>query len=162
MVCAGGHVQVPCFCSQHLVFAPGSSEVTVGFFGLSFFWSRICPSCSCIEFFLVPHHFFAFFLLEERCCPGACPAAKGPSLSRLLCAPTPNSVVGSCEPRCGLFSCRFQGFISLMSSNSQHGTSSLFVSSFPGTQPFQVSHCVFSHCRKQPRFCFQVSLDFLP
>ena len=46
-----GHVQYPAF-------APGSSKVAVGGFGL--FWSRICPNYTWMQLFLVPYSFFVF------------------------------------------------------------------------------------------------------
>ena len=83
--CPGTLLLLPTPC-----FAPGSSEVTVGFFGLSFFfWSRICPSCSCIEFFLVPHHFFAFFFAGGEVLSRCMPCSKGSQpVSALLCSNT--------------------------------------------------------------------------
>ena len=121
-------MQVPCFCSQHLVFAPGSSEVAVGFFGLFVFFGegvQNLPQLLMRTVIFSPISFLCISLLEERCCPGAGTIAKGPSLSQLRCAPTPNTAVGWCEPRCDLFACQFKAFFSLKSSNSQHWTSSV-------------------------------------
>ena len=59
--CVQGACAVPCFCSRHRVFAPGSSKVAVGIFGLFVtFGSRICPNCACTQLFLVPYSFFVF------------------------------------------------------------------------------------------------------
>ena len=47
-------MQVPCFCSQQLVFAPGSSEVAVGFFGLFvffFFGPEFAPTARAYSYF---------------------------------------------------------------------------------------------------------------
>ena len=67
VVCRG-HGTVPCFCSQHPVFAPGSSEVAVGIFGLFVsFGSRICPSCPMHTVIFSSIQFLCILLLEERC-----------------------------------------------------------------------------------------------
>ena len=69
--CVQGACAVPCFCSRHPVFAPGSSKVAVawvlgGFFGLFVsFGSRICPNCACTQLFLVPYSFFVFCSLRR-------------------------------------------------------------------------------------------------
>ena len=53
--CVQGACAVPHICSQHPVFAPGSSKVAVRFFGLFIsFGSRIRPNCTCTQLFLVP------------------------------------------------------------------------------------------------------------
>ena len=49
-----GHAQFPAF-------APGSSKVAVGFYGLLVsFGFRICLNCSCMQLFLVAYSFFVF------------------------------------------------------------------------------------------------------
>ena len=50
-------------CRGHALypaFAPGSSEMAVGFFGLLYLLSRICPNCACRQLFLVPYSFLVF------------------------------------------------------------------------------------------------------
>ena len=65
--CVQGACSVSCFCSQHPVCAPGSSEVAVGwgfllllFLSFCILWPRICPNCAFVQLFLVPYSFFVF------------------------------------------------------------------------------------------------------
>ena len=55
-----GTCSVPCFCSPHPDFAPGSSKLTVGFLVSLYLWSRICPKCACTQFLVVPYGFSVF------------------------------------------------------------------------------------------------------
>ena len=79
-----GRVQYPAFAQQP-VFAPSSSEVTVGSLCILFF--IICPSCACI----VPQSFFLFCCLRrcfsryKNCSKGF--QVPGPSLSQDHCRP---------------------------------------------------------------------------
>lgn len=38
--------------------APGTSEVAVGFWPFCILLFEICPNCTCLQLFLVPHSFF--------------------------------------------------------------------------------------------------------
>ena len=56
-----GACSVLCFCSQHLAFALGSSEVVVGvFWSFCIFQYRICQTAACRQLFLVQYSFFVF------------------------------------------------------------------------------------------------------
>ena len=79
--CVQGACSRPCFCSQHPVFALGSSKVAVGFFGLFVsFGSRICPTGACTQLFLVPYSFFVFCCSRRGVsrCKHCSTSAKGP------------------------------------------------------------------------------------
>ena len=88
--CVQGSCTVPRFCSQHPAFAPGSSEVAVGFcFFFVFFMLLyiICPNCACTQLFLVPYSFLTFCCLRrhlsrcQHCNKGS--QVAGPSLSHI-------------------------------------------------------------------------------
>ena len=56
---------VPCFCSQHPVFAPGSSKVEVGlFWSLCIVWVQNLPQLHMHDF---SSQFLCVVLLKERC-----------------------------------------------------------------------------------------------
>ena len=81
--CVQGSCAVPCFHCQHPVFAPGTSKVAVGFFGLLVsFASRMCPSCTCPGLLLVPAVSLCFIAGGEMC-PAASTAARAPVPARL-------------------------------------------------------------------------------
>ena len=67
-----GVCAVPCFCSWHSVYAPGSSKLSVGFFGLSEFWgSRIWSNCTCMQLFLVLYiyiYIYIYIFFFAFCC----------------------------------------------------------------------------------------------
>ena len=54
-----GSCTVPCFCSQHL---RSGSWV---FWSFCILLSIICPSCACMQSFLVPYSFFVFCCLRR-------------------------------------------------------------------------------------------------
>ena len=58
-------------------FAPGSSEVAVGFLVSLYLLSIMCPNCTCTQLFLVPYSFFVSVGGGEAG-PGTSPAAEGP------------------------------------------------------------------------------------
>ena len=61
-----GACSVPCFCSPHPVFAPGSSKLAVGFFwSLCIFCPEFAPNYHAVIF--SPIQFLCILLLEERC-----------------------------------------------------------------------------------------------
>lgn len=84
-VACRGHAQYTAFCSQLLknsdwVF---SLLVSLGF--------RICPSCTCMQLFLVPHNFFVCYCSRRgmfscrHCSPEAkCPGSPGLSQKELV------------------------------------------------------------------------------
>ena len=84
-VACRGHAQYTVFCSQLLknsdwVF---SLLVSLGF--------RICPSCTCMQLFLVPHNFFVCYCSRRgmfscrHCSPEAkCPGSPGLSQKELV------------------------------------------------------------------------------
>ena len=76
-----GQAHYLCFCPRHPIFAPGSSKLAVGFFGLFVsFGSRICPNCAYTQLFLVPYSFFVFCCSRKGVsrCKYCSTAAKGP------------------------------------------------------------------------------------
>ena len=86
MLCARGMCKT-CFCSQHLGFAPSSSEVAVGVFRpICIFCPEFAPTvyAQLLQLFLVSYIFLAF-CCSRRHCPGVSPAsleqrAPGPTL----------------------------------------------------------------------------------
>ena len=61
VACRGVACTVPYICFEHSIFAPGSSEMAVGFFfPFLSFWSRICPNGARTQLFLVPYSFCVF------------------------------------------------------------------------------------------------------
>ena len=58
---------VPCFCSQHRVFAPGSLEVAdMGFVVSLYLLLRICSNCCMYVVIFSPIQFLYILLLKER------------------------------------------------------------------------------------------------
>ena len=76
-----GYAQFSCFCSWPSAFAPGSSKVAFGFFGLFISFVRnFALTVPCTQLFLVLYNFFVFGCLR-RCvfrCKHCTSAAKGP------------------------------------------------------------------------------------
>ena len=71
-----------CVCRDHTLdsaFAPGTSEVAVGFVAFLYLVVDNLPPCTALHLFLVPYSFFVSVVRDV--CPGAGPAAKGPGPS---------------------------------------------------------------------------------
>lgn len=64
-----------CFCSQHLLFAPGSSEVTNGFFVSVAFGLAFAPTVYAHFFFLSQFIVSLCFVAGGEVCPGVSIAA---------------------------------------------------------------------------------------
>ena len=117
---------------QYLAFAPGSSKVAVGFFGLFVtFGSRIFPNCTHTLLFSVWYRFFVF------CCSrrglSAAAAAKLLQSCPTLCDPIDGSAPGSAVP--GILQARVLEWGAIAFSEVCLGAS--IAAKGPGPSPFQ-------------------------
>ena len=68
------HVQYPAF-------APGTSDVSVGFWPFYILLFIICPNCACVQLFLILIVSLYSVVQEGDVCPGASTPVKGPGPS---------------------------------------------------------------------------------
>ena len=71
------HAQYCFFAPNTQCFAPGSSDMALGFFGLCIFQSRISPNCADTVIFQ-SRTLSLYFVAQGEVRPGASFAAKGP------------------------------------------------------------------------------------
>ena len=99
-----GPCTVPCYCSWPPSFAPGSSEVVMGFWSLGILLFRICPNCTCTQLFFVPYRFFVFCRWRRHLswCKLCSRGSKVPACltGTTMPAPTARSLCSSTQPPC--------------------------------------------------------------